>query len=362
MTASYRRITIGLALMLVICIVGVIGYLIAGWNLFDAMYMVVITIFGVGYGEVHDVRTPGLRLFTMALIIAGCSGLIYILGGIFQLITEGELNRMMGKRRMTKEIDSLANHTIICGYGRLGRVLAKELQDANEPFVVLDKNEDRVREAADSGWVVFHGDASDEDTLEQVGICRAKTLATVLPQDAINVFITLTARQVKPDLMIVARAENPTTEKKLIQAGANKVVLPAQIGAVRIAHMITKPSVMEYFERFQLEALRAELSNIGVVIDQVPVTPGCRLVERTVSELENAGDGGIMVVAVHEAGGGLEKNPLRDRRIQEGDRLLVMGHDEDIANMITYYQLTDVETGDGSDGTTPVGAAGASPG
>lgn len=331
--------------MLVICVIGVAGYLMAGWNVLDAIYMVVITIFGVGYGEVNSIEEPVLRIFTMVLIVAGCSGLIYILSGLVQMITEGELNRMMGSRRMTKEIKRMNNHTIICGFGRLGQVLAAELHEANEPFVVVDMNEKRVNEAAEAGWVVFQGDASDEAVLDQAGIARAKTLATVLPQDAINVFITLTARTQNPTIMIVARAENPTTEQKLLQAGATRVVLPAKIGAVRIAHMITRPSVMEYFERFQLEAMRSELGNIGVAIDQIEIPRGSTLVARTVSELENTGDGGMMVVAVHQADGVMLKNPARDWRFSEGDRLLVMGHDEDIASMFEHYRLVDVETG-----------------
>ena len=178
-----------------ICIVAVTGYVAAGWKLDDAIYMVIITIFGVGYGEVQPVQSAGLRALTITVIIAGYGAVIYTVGGFMQMLIDGELNKALGVRRMTKGIERLSNHTIICGIGRLGTILARELHAAGKPFVAIDTDLDRLQDAEERGYLVIHGDATEEDILEQAGIRRASTVATVLSQDATNVFVTITARE-----------------------------------------------------------------------------------------------------------------------------------------------------------------------
>lgn len=203
----------------------------------DAVYMVVITIFGVGYGEVQPVEATWLKLFTIGVIFAGCSSLIYVIGGIVQMLTEGEIERMLGTRNRSRELEQLHDHTIICGYGRVGQMLAVELSNHGQSLVVLDNSPDRVQKAIDDGFIGVEGDAIDDDMLIKVGLFRAKTLASVLPNDAANVFITLTARDLCENIRIVARAESPTTERKLLRGGATNVVMPAAIGAIRIAQL-----------------------------------------------------------------------------------------------------------------------------
>jgi len=343
MSTAWGRIGFGVAVLAAVCGIGIVGYEMAGWSWIDAAYMVVITIFGVGYGEVHSINTPELRLFTMFLIVSGCSALIYILGGIFSLITEGELNRVMGKRKMTQQLQKLSDHVIVCGYGRLGHVLARDFQQSGTPFVIVDIDEARIEEAQDAGLLALAGDASDEATLTEAGIERARALTTVLPNDAVNVFITLTARTMNKEMTIIARAETPSTEPKLKQAGANEVVLPANIGATRIAHMITRPTVLEYFKKFNLDNLRAELNSIGVLIDELAIPSGSRLDGLTVGTLESTNDGGFMVVAVQRNDGQMIKNPQRTYRLSIGERLLLMGHEEDVPGLVEKYSLVELE-------------------
>ena len=223
--------------MVVTCLVATVGYRLAGWEWIDAVYMVTITIFGVGYGEVNAIDENWLKLFTIVVIFAGCSSLIYVIGGIVQMLTEGEIERMLGNRVQTREIEQLSDHTIICGYGRVGQMLAAELQSQGESLVVLDRNEDRVQLAIDDGFHAMVGDAVGDDTLQKVGLLRARAFATVLPDDATNVFITLTARDLNASIRIIARAESPCTERKLMRSGATNVVMPAAIGAMRIAQL-----------------------------------------------------------------------------------------------------------------------------
>ena len=162
MNTSMRRIIIGGVFFALTCLVAVIGYMVAGWQLLDAVYMVVITVFGVGYGEAKPLDNSGLKLFTMGVIIAGCSSAIYVVGGFVQMLAEGEINRVLGSRRMSKGIDHLTGHAILCGYGRVGQVLAEELATSKHPFVVIDSNEQRVERRRQLGFLALLGSAREE--------------------------------------------------------------------------------------------------------------------------------------------------------------------------------------------------------
>ena len=247
MQGSLKRILTGALFFITTLTAATAGYMLAGWSLMDAVYMVVITTFGVGYGEVHPITSTTLRIFTIGVIVAGTSSVVYMVGGFVQMITEGEINKALGARRMTRSIETLEHHVIICGFGRMGQILARKMLDANIPCVIINNNADRIAMAESSGYLIRIGNATDEAILHAAGIDRAKVLATVLPDDAANVFITLTARELNPKLMILARGELPSTEKKLRLAGANQVVLPAAISALRMSHMITHPATMEFF-------------------------------------------------------------------------------------------------------------------
>ncbi len=201
-----RRIKLGVVFFGATFVTAVLGYRAAGWDLLDAIFMVVITVFGVGYGETRPLDDPALKIFTIFVIVAGCSSGIYVVGGFVQILAEGEINRILDTRRMSKGIEQLANHTILCGYGRVGQMLASELQAARSPFVVVDSDESRIADAQHAGFLALFGNASEETTLEAAGITRAKVLATVLSDDTANVFVTLTARELNPSIQIIARA------------------------------------------------------------------------------------------------------------------------------------------------------------
>ena len=240
-SSSDKTLRRGVTFFLATFVIATAGYVIAGWNWIDAIYMVTITIFGVGYGEVRPVESPTMKVFTMGLILAGCTSLVYVIGGFVQMLTEGEIQKMIGTRQRCKDLDAMHDHTIICGYGRVGQMLAAELACHDERLIVLDIDPMRVEQASDDGFLAIQGDAVDDETLHDVGLFRARTLATVLPDDAKNVFITLTARDLCDSIRIIARAECPTTERKLIRSGASHVVMPAVIGAIRIAQLAATP-------------------------------------------------------------------------------------------------------------------------
>jgi voltage-gated potassium channel len=327
MSNSIRRMVVGGAFFAMTCIVAVLGYMLAGWQFLDAIYMVVITVFGVGYGETKPLESTALKVFTMGVIIAGCSSGIYVVGGFVQMLAEGEINRALGTRRMSKGIEQLSNHVLICGFGRVGQMLAADLAKAGQTLVVIDSNPARVEEAGSAGHLVVRGSASDEATLVAAGIDRARVLATVLPDDTANVFITLTARELNPTIEIIARAESPSTQKKLIRSGANRVVLPALIGATKIAHLITVPSADELLDTATGSAqLNEELKMLGLELSEIELAGNSPLLGQTVGDIEGTGKSGFVIVAVKQANGENLLKPPPDLKLMPGDKFVLIGH------------------------------------
>ena len=240
------------------------------------------------------------------------------------MMTEGEINRALGLRRVSREIQRLTDHVIVCGFGRMGETLAGELTRGGRPFVVIDHDPERITEAISLGYLALTDNATEEDALVHANVRRAKTLVITLPTDAENVFLTLTARNLNPDLQIVARAELPSTEKKLLQAGANRVVLPAAAGALRMAAMVTRPSTVEFIE------LVAGRHVTEVQVDELTIPPGSHLVDRTVRDSETRSRHGLLIVGVRHPGGELIFNPGADTVFQGGDTVIVMGQRDDI--------------------------------
>jgi voltage-gated potassium channel len=327
MNSSVRRLVVGASFFGATCVVAVVGYVLAGWQFLDALYMVVITVFGVGYGETRPLDNPALKLFTMAVIISGCSSGIYFVGGFVQMLAEGEINRALGNRRMSKGIENLIGHAVICGYGRVGQMLAHDLAEVHYPFVVIDASEKRVAEAQTAGYLAVLGSASEEATLQAAGIERARVMAVVLPDDTANVFVTLTARDMNATIEIIARAESPLTERKLMRSGANRVVMPALIGATKIGHIIVRPSAEDLLmETKGMEALSEELMRIGLELNEIELAENSPLVGRTVGEVEVGGTGGYVIVAIRRKDGSLRRAPEPDVVLEAGDQFVILGH------------------------------------
>ena len=324
----------GISLFFTVCVVAVVGYMASGWKLDDSIYMVIITIFGVGYGEVQPVQSPALRALTIAVIIGGYGAVIYTVGGFMQMVVDGELSKALGARRMTKEIGLLRDHTIICGYGRMGTILCQELDTLGKSFVVIDSEERRLHEAEQRGYLVLEGDATEEFILEQAGIQNASVLATVLSQDASNVFVTITAREMNPQLMVIARGENPRTENKLKGCGASKVVLPTAIGAKKLAQLIVRPSAENMLEQFTSQGdMNEDLKRIGLQIDELKVAENSSLANKSLSNIELHSNHGFLIVGIRRVDNTLILNPPADTELHADDVVIVIGHDDDIPQL-----------------------------
>jgi voltage-gated potassium channel len=315
----------GVIYILIIIVLGTVGYLMAGWSMGDSFYMVIITIFTVGYDEVHPIVAPGMRALTICLIVLGCTGMIYLTGAIVQFFTATQLQNLLGLKRMKNEIDHLKGHVIVCGFGRIGRLLSRDLTAAGAGFVVVERDEHRIVTARGMGYLCIQGEATDEQTLKEAGIDRARILATVLPDDAANVFITLSARSLNKTITIIARGEAPTTEGKLLHAGANQVVLPAHIGAERIAEMILYPDSANMIRSAeQMQGFGHSLHNLGLNLVVVTVAASSRFARLTVEEIEHQADGAFLIVAVNRRDGTTIPKPDPTLRIIPGDGVVII--------------------------------------
>ena len=317
----------GIAYQLAVIAAGTAAYAAHGWSAGDSLYMVITTVFTVGYGEVHPVAGASLRAITMALIVFGCTGMIFITGVLVQLFTLSQLQQVLKGKRVQSQIDRLSGHVIVCGFGRLGEKLARELKAGQAGFVVIEHAEARLSEAAEAGYLCLHGDATTEAALETAGIRRAAWVATVLPDDAANVFITLSARSLNPQLTIIARGEAPSTESKLLQAGANRVILPTHIGAERIAELILYPqSAIQLHGSQGEEDFARELRRFGLDIEVVAVAEGSGCVGRTVQAIEQEAAGAFMIVALNRRDGSSATPPEPSAVVNAGDGVVLMGH------------------------------------
>ncbi len=338
--SSLRRILTGIAIFLLTGVIATGGYVAAGWNWLDALYMVVITVFGVGYGEVQPISSTWLKLFTILVIIAGALSVAYIVSGLVQLITEGEIRRALNLKRMTQEIESLDKHVIVCGFGRIGQLVAHRLKADRQLFIIVDNDPERITMAREEGYLVYQGNATDEGVLEAVGIMRARSLATVLPSDAANVFITLTARELNPALMILARGEMPSTEKKLRLAGADHVVLPATISALRVAHLITHPAAVDFLAQTDgHHGLNEFLAELDIQLSELVVDESSSLIGGTVGDIELRGQGTFIIVALRRTDGEVTIHPTRQTYLLKGDSVILMGHQGDMPNFAKQVAL-----------------------
>lgn len=316
-----RLLTGTLIFELAVFVTATCGFAMAGWPMSDATYMVLLTIFSVGYGEIRPVDTTFLRWLTSATIMLGCTGMIVLTGALVQVFTLFQFRRLLGLDRIMTEIEKLDAHVIICGYGRIGVQLARKMTEAGRPFLILERDHTKAEEAKSQGFLCMVGEATHEETLKAAGITRAKVLATVLPDDAANVFITLSARNLNPGIEIIARGEAPTTENKLFHAGADKVVMPTHIGAERIVEMILFPATDDLED---IGAVRRNLHDFGLDIEMVDMRADSALTGATVGEAERRGNGAFFVVQIDRTNGQSIQHPGEDVTLEAGDKVMLV--------------------------------------
>ncbi len=304
--------------------IGTVGYMsIEDWTLLDAFYMTMITLTTVGFKEIHDLSVAG-KLFTIILVISGVGTVFYSLGIGAQFIVEGEMHKVFWRKRIEKKLRQLKDHFIVCGYGRMGKIITRELQQEKRNVIVIEKNPDIFTEKDE---FVMAGDATSDEMLNTVGIERAKCLISVLPTDAENLFVVLSARGLNPGLFIVARAGEEGSEQKLLRAGANRVVSPYYIGGLRIAHTVLKPAVVDFIE------FATKSGNIDLQLKEIMIREDSKLAGQTFSECGIGRDLGVIIVAIKKREGEMKFNPTFRSTMYPGDTLIAVGETSKLSTL-----------------------------
>jgi voltage-gated potassium channel len=312
-----KRLILSAVLIFLIISFGTVGYMgIERWSLLDSLYMTIITITTVGFKEIHDLSVNG-KLFTIILVISGVGTVLYTLGTGAQFVLEGELQKIFGRKRLEKRLKELKNHYIICGHGRMGKIISREMKANNLSFVVIEKRPNMLEEKED--FLLLEGDATKDEILKNAGIEKARCLISVLPTDAENLFVVLSARGLNSHLLIVARAGEEGSEQKLLRAGADRVVSPYHIGGLRIAHTVLKPAVVDFIE------FATKSGNIGLQMEEIIIQENSRLSGFTLDECGIGRDLGVIIVAIKELGGEMKFNPTFRSTIKAGDTLIAVG-------------------------------------
>ncbi|RLB07348.1 MAG: potassium channel protein [Deltaproteobacteria bacterium] len=314
-----RHLAIAFLIILSLLIGGTLGYkFIEGWSLLDSLYMTVITITTVGYGEVYHLSRQG-RIFTVFLILFSFGMMAYIVGNISQTIIAGQLRKILGRRKLEKRVKKLKNHFILCGYGRIGSFIAKEFGRENVPFVVIEKDLERIKLIEEDGFPYVEGDATEDETLIRAGVEKAKALIASVRSDADNLYITLSARSLNPNLYILSRADEEGAERKLLSAGANRVVSPYLMGAARMVNAVLRPNVVDFVD------LVVQKRHLELQLEEITVEDDTRFRGKPLRESGIRRDLGLIVVAIRKESGEMIFNPSSETLIEKGDILIVLG-------------------------------------
>jgi voltage-gated potassium channel len=323
-----NRAGLRIAVIAVVCAVAlgtVVFHRLEGWSILDSLYVTAQTVTTVGFGDLTP-RTIWGRAFATVFMMVGVGIVLYALTTAVQSIVQSEMVATFGRRRLSRKMSKLSHHFIICGAGRVGSHLIRSLQGSDETFIVIESNAEKVSQLHDLGIAVLVRDATLEESLIEAGVEKAKGLAACLPDDADNVYVVLTARDLNPDIHIVARAAEEQAEAKLIRAGANRVVAPTIIGGHRMAVALTKPAVGDF-----LDSITANQLDLG--FEQLEVEPASSFVGRQLSETNIRSKLNIVIVSIRRVNGEIVFNPSAETVIQAGDMLIAIGSAESLAQL-----------------------------
>lgn len=323
-----RHVIRALLLFLGAVTFGVVGYvIIEGSSFSDALYMTIITISTVGFGEVPPLSQAG-RYFTIVLIVTGVSALLFFFTAVFEFILSEYFGDIWGRRKMQKRILGLSGHYVVCGYGRVGRSVADELMASGKQFVVIEVEDQAARECANNGYLVIHGSATDTDVLKRANIEKALGLVSALKEDADNLYVILSARVLRPDLLLVARADQPEAMEKLEMVGADRVISPHMIAGKRMANLLVKPVACDFLD----VAVSSDLPEYQLT--EQSVEEGSMMDGKTIRGTRLRETTGVTVLSIRKKG---EKqfnpNPPADTLIEQGDVLLMIGTPQQMASL-----------------------------
>jgi voltage-gated potassium channel len=318
------RLVLTILVPFLLVLVGAVGFhFLEDLPLFEAFYLAVITLTTVGYGDIYP-KTMAGRTFTLLLVVGGVFSFFYAATALIRAIVSGEVGAMLGKAQMERALADLKNHIIVCGYGRMGRLVCREFSGAGLPFVVIDKNAAALEDFQLPHGLALHGDAASDEMLSRAGVERARGLVTVMASDADNLYTTMSARLLHHKLVIVARVEDPQSEQKLVRAGANRVVSPYQIGGRSMAQAVLRPTVVDFIE------LATRTEHIELQLEEARIHPHSPLTGASLKDSRLRADLKVIIVAIKKPSGKMIFNPPAETTIEVGDILLAIGHREQL--------------------------------
>lgn len=320
---DWGRLRLALLVFAGVIVGGTVGYLILGFTFLEALYQTVTTVTTVGFREVRPLSDAGI-VFTMVLILVGVGTALYALGVLIQTLVEGDLHDVFGRRRMERRISEIEQPVIVCGWGRVGRSIAKDVAEAGATPVIVDRDDERL---ATSPHPTVAGDATDDDVLRRAGLERARALVAALDTDAGNLFVTVSARALRPDLFIVARVRVDESIEKLRRAGADRVVNPQSIGGARMAAFVLQPHVTEFLDVVMHDR------DIEFRLEEVTVVPSSTIVGATLREAQIRHRTGALVLALRDQSGEFSTNPSPDARLDGGQVLIAIGTSEELSDL-----------------------------
>jgi len=318
---------LSVVLLAAVIVGSTIGYmLIEGWSFWDSLYMTVISVTTVGYREVEPLSRAG-QIFTMIVLMVGVSTVLYTFSFLMARLVEGDLAARWTSRRRQRMLDELDRHFIVCGFGRMGQIVAQEFARQSVPFVIIERDPDRMQDAIDLGYLAVEADASSELVLHRVHIERARGFIAAVSTDAENVYAVLTARLLRPDLFIIGRAETEDARGKLVRAGADRVLSPYQIGGLQLAQTALRPAVVDFVQ------LATSSENLELNMEQVRIGEASPLAEQSIISANLRQRFGVVVVGIQRADGRMEFNPAPDTAMHPGDHLVVLGRTESLREL-----------------------------
>lgn len=322
-----RRIRIAFILLFCTIAFGTFGYhLIEGMPFFDAFYMTMITISTVGFSEIKPLSTAG-RILTILIISTGITIGAYTIGTLLRMFIEGEFGRIFGRRKLERNISAMQGHFIICGFGRIGSIICMELKADSIPFIIIEEDTTKNGALEKLGYLYINMDATSEEALMKAGIMSAKGLVTAVRSDANNVFITLTAKDLRPDIFVLSRASDVKNEAKLIKAGASRVVSPYLLGGRRMAEVLKRPTVVDFID------IAMANRKLGLAMEEAKVGDRSTLVGKNLIDSHLRQNYGVIIVAIKKISGEMIYNPLPSEKLDAGDVIVVIGKKEDLKRM-----------------------------
>ena len=335
---AYKKISVAILILVVILILGSVGYSLIekDVDLFSGFYMSVITVTTVGFSEIEGI-TKASRPLTIILIFLGFGLISYVLLATAQFVVSGEIVKLFGRHKLDKRLNKLKDHVIICGFGRIGAVLAQFMDEYGQPFVIVEKDEALVPEFEEAGHLYVIGDATQDATLEKAGITNASKLVAATNLDSQNVFIVLTARELNPHLVIHSRAYAEEAEKRLLRAGANEVVFPDTIGGYRMAMGMMRPTFTNF-----IEVVSRPYSEGHIAVDELPLSKNCALIGKALKDTSIRQDYNLIILAIRSGDGNFRFNPDKDTVIEENDTLIAIGMRKDLSEFSKKMNIEGV--------------------